>query len=171
MHETVGLDPIKSVTYTGILNRLARAQRPIGMPLYRQAGLLRRFGGDISSNTLAASVVRVGLAIQPVFNLMRDALLDAGLIYCDETTFQVLKEKGRRPQTTSYLWAQVTDSTVPIRLFTYTPGRGGKLAGRLFEGIREGAVIMSDGYNPTSISRKIIISCTLDAGHTRGEGL
>ncbi|MBP0596232.1 IS66 family transposase [Paraburkholderia sp. LEh10] len=119
-----------------------------GMPLYRQAGLLRRFGGDISSNTLAASVVRVGLAIQPVINLMRDALLDAELIYCDETTFQVLKEKGRRPQTTSYLWAQVTDSPVPIRPFTYTPGRGGKLAQGLFEGIREGAVIMSDGYKP-----------------------
>ncbi|WP_146075252.1 IS66 family transposase zinc-finger binding domain-containing protein, partial [Burkholderia anthinoferrum] len=43
-----------------------------GMPLYRQATLLRRFGGDISSNTLAASVVRVGLATQPVINLMRD---------------------------------------------------------------------------------------------------
>lgn len=47
-----------------------------GMPLYRQATLLRRFGGDISSNTLAASVVRVGLAAQPVINLMRDVLLD-----------------------------------------------------------------------------------------------
>lgn len=72
-----------------------------GMPLYRQAGLLCRFGGDISSNTIAASIVRVGLATQPVINLMRDALLEADLIYCDETTFQVLKEKGRKPQTKS----------------------------------------------------------------------
>jgi transposase len=70
-----------------------------GMPLYRQAGLLRRFGGDISSNTIAASIVRVGLATQPVINLMRGTLLDAYVIYCDETTFQVLKEKGRQPQT------------------------------------------------------------------------
>ena len=74
------------------------------MPLYRQAGLLRRFGGDISSNTIAASIVRAGLASQPVINLMRDALLDAEVILCDETTFQVLKEKGRKPQTKSYLW-------------------------------------------------------------------
>lgn len=85
------------------------------MPLYRQAGLLRRFGGDISSNTIAASMVRVGLAIQPVINLMRDALLDAELVYCDETTFQVLKEKGRKPQTKSYLWSQMTDSGNPMR--------------------------------------------------------
>ena len=87
---------------------IASGKYQFGMPIYRQAGLLRRFGGDISSNTLAASMVRVGLATQPVINLMRDALLDAEVIYCDETTFQVLKEQGRKPQTKSYLWAQMT---------------------------------------------------------------
>lgn len=69
-----------------------------GMPLYRQAMLLRRFGGDISSNTLAASVVWVGQTTQPVINLMRDVLLESDLIYGNETTFQVLKEPGRRAQ-------------------------------------------------------------------------
>ncbi|RXV64448.1 IS66 family transposase [Burkholderia stabilis] len=127
---------------------IATGKYQFGMPLYRQAGLLRRFGGDISSNTIAVSMVRVGLAAQPVINLMRDALLDAELIYCDETTLQVLKEEGRRPQSTSYLWAQMSGSGVPIRCFTYTPGRGTKLADKLFTGIREGAVMMTDGYEP-----------------------
>lgn len=127
---------------------IATGKYQFGMPLYRQAGLLRRFGGDISSNTIAASMVRVGLAIQPVINLMRDALLDAELVYCDETTFQVLKEKGRKPQTKSYLWSQMTDSGNPIRCFTYTPGRGAHLADKLFTGIRKGAVLMTDGYEP-----------------------
>ncbi|ANB71498.1 transposase [Paraburkholderia phytofirmans OLGA172] len=127
---------------------IAAGKYQFGMPIYRQSGLLRRFGGDISSNTVAASMVRVGVAAQPVINLMRDALLDAEVIYCDETTFQVLKEKGRRPQTKSYLWAQMTGSGIPIRCFTYTPGRGGKLADKLFAGIREGAVLMTDGYEP-----------------------
>src|SRR6195952_143688 len=127
---------------------IATGQYQFGMPLYRQAGLLRRFGGHISSNTNAASMVRVGLAIQPVINLMRDTLLDAELVYCDETTFQVLKEKGRKPQTKSYLWSQMTDSGNPIRCFTYTPGRGAHLADKLFTGIRKGAVLMTDGYEP-----------------------
>ncbi|MBW5288233.1 IS66 family transposase, partial [Burkholderia gladioli] len=127
---------------------IATGKYQFGMPLYRQVGLLRRFGGDISSNTIAASMVRVGLATQPVINLMRDAVLDAELIYCDETTLQVLKEEGRRPQTKSYLWAQMTGSGVPIRCFTYTPGRGTKLADKLFTGIHEGAVMMTDGYEP-----------------------
>ncbi|SPS02209.1 hypothetical protein CBM2634_P190004 [Cupriavidus taiwanensis] len=68
------------------------------MPLYRQAALLRRFGGDIAANTIAASMVRVGQAVQPVINLLRDTLLDSDIIYGDETTLQVLKEPGRRPQ-------------------------------------------------------------------------
>jgi transposase len=127
---------------------IATGKYQFGMPIYRQAGLLRRFGGDISSNTLAASMVRVGLATQPVINLMRDTLLDAELIYCDETTFQVLKEQGRKPQTKSYLWAQMTGSGIPIRCFTYTPGRGAQLAHKLFAGIRQGAVLMTDGYEP-----------------------
>ena len=74
------------------------------------------------------------------------ALLDAGLIYCDETTFQVLKEEGRRAQAQSYLWAQMSGSDKPIRLFTYTPGRGGKQARQVFDGIRAGTVLMTDGY-------------------------
>lgn len=57
-----------------------------GMPLYRTAVLLRRFGGDIVSNTLAAGVVRIGLAVQPIINLLRDHLLDSDLIYGDAST-------------------------------------------------------------------------------------
>jgi transposase len=126
---------------------IATGKYQFGMPLYRQAVLLRRFGGDISSNTVAAGMVRVGLSVQPVINLMRDALLDCDLLYCDETTFQVLKEPGRRPQTKSYLWAQMNGGAgPPIRLFTYLPGRGGEHARNLFAGVGPGTVLMTDGY-------------------------
>src|SRR5580698_8790752 len=87
---------------------IATGKFQFGMPIYRQAGLLRRFGGDISSNTVAVSMVRAGLATQPVINLMRDALLEADIVLSDETTLQVLKEEGRKPQTKSYLWCQMT---------------------------------------------------------------
>lgn len=115
-----------------------------GMPLFRQAALLRRFGGDISANTIAASVVKVGQAVQPVINLLRDTLLESDLIYGDETTFQVLKEPGRRPQ--GYLWAQVNGAGPPVRLFAYSPGRGAEHAQNLYSGVRSGAILMTDGY-------------------------
>lgn len=117
------------------------------LPLYRQAALLGRFGGDLSRTTLAASIVRVGGAVQPIINLLRDHLLDADLIHADETTIQVLKEPGKKAQTKSYLWAQATGSGPPIRLFGYAPGRGSTHAETLYAGIKSGAVLMSDGYD------------------------
>lgn len=116
------------------------------LPLYRQAALLGRFGGDMSRNTLAASVVRVGQAVQPIINLLRDHLLDSDLVFGDETVIQVLKEPGRAAQTKSYLWAQMNGTGPPVRLFGYAPGRGASHASELYAGIRQGAVLMTDGY-------------------------
>lgn len=125
-----------------------------GLPLYRQAVLLGRFGGtDISRNTVAGSIVRVGQAVQPVVNLLRDELLDAPLVFGDETELQVLKEPGRSAQAKSYVWAQMTDGSgkdgtgPPIRLFSYSPSRSTKTALALYAGIRPGAVLMTDGYD------------------------
>ena len=117
------------------------------LPLYRQAALLGRFGGDLSRTTLAGSVVRVGEAVQPIINLLRDQLLDADLVHADETTIQVLKEPGKKAQTKSYLWAQATGSGPPIRLFAYAPGRGSSHADLLYAGMKPQATLMSDGYD------------------------
>lgn len=126
-----------------------------GLPLYRQAALLSRFGGtDASRNTLATGVVRIGEAVQPVVNLLRDGLLEAPLVYGDETEVQVLKEAGRNAQTKSYMWVQMTEGSgatgtgPPIRLFAYSPSRSLASARNLYEGMREGSVLMTDGYEP-----------------------
>ena len=126
-----------------------------GLPLYRQAVLLGRFGGtDLSRNTLAASVVRVGQAVQPVLNLLRDALLDSAIVHGDETEVQVLKEPGRKAQAKSYMWVQMTQASgpggtgPPVRLFGYSPSRSTQAARALYEGMRPGGVLMSDGYEP-----------------------
>ncbi len=116
------------------------------LPLYRQAVLLGRFGGEISRNTLAASVVRVGVAVQPIVNLLRDYLLDADLIHGDETELQVLKEPGRAAQRKSYLWAQMSGSGPPVRLFTYAASRSAATALELYAGARPGAALLTDGY-------------------------
>ncbi|MFN7726434.1 MAG: IS66 family transposase [Rubrivivax sp.] len=132
---------------------IATAKYIDGLPLYRQAALLGRFGGtDISRNTVAGSMVRVGQAVQPVINLLRDELLEAPLVFGDETELQVLKEPGRAAQTKSYVWAQMTDGSgrdgtgPPIRLFSYSPSRSTASAMSLYAGIRAGTVLMTDGY-------------------------
>ena len=88
------------------------------LPLYRQAAILRRFGGDIAWHTLAHSVIRAGQAVTPLINLLRDRLLDAAVLHGDETELQVLKEDGRAATAKSYLWLQLTGMGPPVRLFT-----------------------------------------------------
>jgi transposase len=145
----------KGLLSEGALAWVVTAKYLDALPLYRQAALLGRFGGtDLSRSTLAASVVRVGQAVQPIINLLRDALLESPLVHGDETTVQVLKEAGRKAQTKSYMWAQMSEGSgadgtgPPIRLFAYAPGRGTEVAQRLYAGMRGGAVLMSDGYEP-----------------------
>jgi transposase len=124
-----------------------------GMPLYRIAALMGRFGGTcFNRNTLAATVLRLGQATQPLINLMKDQLLESCVVHGDETHLQVLKEPGRAAQSKSWLWAQSTDASgaegtgPPIRLYSYTTGRGAQAGAAVWTGMREGAVLMSDGY-------------------------
>lgn len=156
----------KGLFSEGLLAWVITSKYMDGLPLYRQAALLGRFGGrDLSRNTMAASVVRVGQAVQPVINLLRHQVLDAPLIFGDETVIQVLKEAGRSAQSKSYMWAQMTDGSgasgtgPPIRLFAYSPSRSTEAAQRLYVGAREGGVLMSDGYevyNKLALANKLV---------------
>jgi transposase len=143
----------KGLFSEGLLAWVISSKYCDGLPLYRQAALLGRFGGsDLSRNTLAASVVRVGQAVQPIINLLRDHLLDAPITHGDETQIQVLKEPGKSAQSKSYMWVQMTQGSgpdgtwPPIRLFAYSPSRSTAAAQILYAGMRPGAVLMTDGY-------------------------
>lgn len=61
----------------------------------------------------------------------------------------------------------MTGSGPPIRLFSYTPGRGGSHAQPLYEGILPGTVLMSDGYEVynaiATVRGAIHISCWVHA--------
>ena len=145
----------KGLFSEGLLAWVIASKYCDGLPLYRQSVLLGRFGGpDISRNTLAGSVVRVGQAVQPVINLLRDHLLEAPVVFGDETVVQVLKEPGKTAQSKSYMWAQMTQASgrdgtgPPIRLFAYSPSRSTLAAQQLYAGVRVGGVLMTDGYEP-----------------------
>lgn len=122
------------------------------LPLYRQAVILARLGGEISRNTLATTSVRVGAAVQPLINLLQDYWREADVKHMDETTVQVLKEPGRKAQAKSYFWARASDAGPPradgksaaIRLFDYAPARSGKTADALLADTH--GVLMTDGY-------------------------
>ena len=135
----------KSMASPGLLAHVAVCKYVDGLPLYRQEAILNRIGISIPRTTLASWMVKVGVLVQPLINLMRDRLLAYDIIQMDETTVQVLKESGRTAQSTSYLWVQrggPPDSTVV--LYDYSPTRAGSVPTNLLADYA--GYLQTDGY-------------------------
>lgn len=118
-----------------------------GTPLYRLHDAFLRGEVDVARGTMANWVIKSGLLFAPLFEALRRELLRNAFIHGDETTVQVLKEEGRRAQTSSYMWVyrSAVDSERPVVLFDYQPGRGHEHPERFLDGFT--GTVMTDGYS------------------------
>lgn len=59
----------------------------------------------------------------PIYERMHELLLKRDIIHGDETTCQVLREKGKAAESTSYMWIYLSgsDGLPPIVLYDYQP--------------------------------------------------
>jgi len=116
-----------------------------GLPLYRQEGILSRYGGELSRATLANWMIALAKQLQPLINLMREHQQLGAVIQADETRVQVLKEPWRSATSDKYMW--VTLGGPPGEksiLFEYDPSRSGEVPLRLLDGY--GGYLQTDGY-------------------------
>ena len=117
-----------------------------GLPLYRFGKVLDRHGAPVPTQTLARWVIAASRMLQPLLNLMRDALLDGSVLHIDETVVQVLKEIDRKVTSNSYMWVQTGGPPgKPVVIFDYDPSRSGKVPVRLLHDYR--GYLMADGYD------------------------
>lgn len=129
----------------GFLAMLLVAKYADGLPLYRFGKVLSRHGVEVPRQTLARAVIATAHALQPLHNLMRDALLESPVIHMDETPVQVLKEPGKAATSRSYMWVQRGGPPgKPVVLFDYDPSRSGEVPKRLLRGWR--GYLMTDDY-------------------------
>jgi len=120
-----------------------------GMPFYRLAQIFARAGCPITRGTLAKWAIRsVDLHLQRIYDALKQAFLSQPVIHGDETWIQVLKEKGRKAESKSYVFAYRGG---PIVLLEYQPGRSGEYIREFLEAwvgkADEKRSVMSDGYN------------------------
>jgi len=113
-----------SIASPGTLAHVAVNKYINGMPLYRQEKEFERLAILLNRSTLAFWVIKTGLLIQPLINLLRDVMLAYDLLQMDETRCQVLKEPGKTPQSQSYMWVQRGGPPDKrVILFDYAPSR------------------------------------------------
>lgn len=137
----------RSIATPGLLAYIVTSKYVDGLPLYRLEQFpLNRLGVEIARATMATWMVRCGDLVQPFINLLRDKLLEAPVVHCDETTVQVLNEPGKTPQSKSYMWVQVAEpqNDQKIILFDYAACRSGSVPVKLLEGYQ--GYLQTDGY-------------------------
>lgn len=116
-----------------------------GIPLYRSVKIFKRSGLDTNRATLSNQVLKVGAKITVLLDLMwKDALLSP-VIGMDETSLQVLKEPGKKPQSKSYMWVtKAHHGKSSIILYRYHASREGAMAWKILENYR--GYLQTDGY-------------------------
>ncbi len=110
-------------------------------------------------------MMKLAEALRPVLNVLSDRLLASFYIACDETSVQVLKEQGRKPEDKSWMWVRSTPyGDKKIVLFDYSSNRSGKVAKELFADYR--GILQSDGlnvYDGLESDEIVLIGCAMHA--------
>jgi len=119
-----------------------------GMPLNRQEQEWKRRGVELSRNTLANWVIRsTNDWFLPLYERLRQILLEENIIHADETRVQVLKEDGKPATSQSEMWvyASAPRSMRQIRYFDYQSSRSGECAKAFLSGFQ--GILICDGYS------------------------
>lgn len=131
---------------TSLLAHIITAKYADGLPLYRQEGILKRYGGDVSRTSMANWIVRLEEVFRPLITLVREVQNDSDYLQADETRLQVLKEVGKSTRSHKWMWViRGGPPGQPSVLFDYDPSRAGSVAERLLDGFA--GVLQADGYS------------------------
>ncbi len=87
------------------LAHLAISKLDDRQPLYHlERQLQERHGIDVSRQTMARWLIALTEPLRPIYNLLKEHIIDYDVASCDATTLQVLKEPGRAAETKSYVY-------------------------------------------------------------------
>jgi hypothetical protein len=131
----------------------------LSLPLYRLAQHLAYTCAAINRENLSVWVTRCAKEyIDPIYLEIKSKLLKEQILHADETTIQVLKEEGRKPDSQSYFWVVRTGSnaTAPLVLFNYAATRAGEHAIELLKGAAC-KFLHTDGYQGYGMLEGIVL--------------
>ncbi|OSM05943.1 IS66 family transposase [Magnetofaba australis] len=136
----------KALATASMLAFVAVSKYADALPLYRQHTILARSGIDLPRSTLANWMIRCGQLVQPLINLLRDRMLEGGVIQMDETPVQVLREDGKPASSKSYMWVQRGGPPGgAVILFDYDATRQGRVPKELLADYK--GWLQTDGYS------------------------
>ncbi len=106
----------------GLLAQVAVSKYADHLPLYRQEGIYRRQGVELSRQTLCGWMRQCAELVHPLYARMRDEVLNSKVIGTDDTPVNVL-DRSRSRTRVGRIWTYVGDERHPYTVYDYTPNR------------------------------------------------
>lgn len=160
-----------SIATPSLVAGIMNAKYVNGMPLARQEREFARYDLDLSTKTMANWIINCAdRYLKPLYQLMKEELLESRYIHCDESRIQVLGEPDQEGTTQNWMWVYLTDESSgspQMVLFDYERTRAGyhpvNFLGNRFRGY-----LTCDGYQAYhSLGEDIIVSGCLTHARRR----
>jgi transposase len=112
----------KSTAGASLLTQVIVAKYADHLPLHRQAKIFRRFGVELSDQTMCGWMKQCAGLLDPLYRTLKDFVLSSKVVGTDDTPVKVLDRN--LPQTRKgRIWPYVGDRDHPAIIYDYTPTR------------------------------------------------
>lgn len=117
------MQPIeKGLPGPGLLAHVVVNKYADHLPLHRQAGMFERHGVELSRSTLCDWMGRCAELVKPLYELMKERVLESKAMQTDDTPVGVL-DRERMHTRSGRIWTYVGDAEHPFTVYDYTPTR------------------------------------------------
>jgi transposase len=158
-------EPIeKGLPGPGLMAHVATSKYADHLPLYRQEGIFRRLGIEISRSTMCDWMAVAAGLLKSIVDLMLDKILRSKVVQNDETPVPVQDPDGKGTKT-GRLWASIGDHDHDYVVYHYTPDRSRAGPAAIFKDFQ--GYLQADAasaYDGLYVSGKIIeVGCMMHA--------
>ena len=137
-------EPIdKGLPGPGLLAYIAVSKYADHQPLYRQEGIYKRFGVELSRSTMCDWMAVIAELLDPIVKLMLSKILTSKVVQNDDTTVPVQDHSGKGIKT-GRLWNSIGDHYNPYTVYSYTPDRSAAGPQEIFKDFK--GYLQADAY-------------------------
>jgi transposase len=136
-----------SIASPGLLSYVITSKFADALPFYRQSKIFARIGVELSRATLCNWTIGAYERMEELFSVFIEEIKKGTFMRMDETTVQVLREEGRRPEAKSYMWVAIGYPARgrPLVLYQYHPSRSREIPYAFLDGFT--GYLQTDGYD------------------------
>ncbi len=133
----------KAIAGPGLLAQIIIDKYVDHLPLYRQQQRFARSGVNLSDSTISGWVSAVCNLLTPLYEALKQQILNSGYIHADETYIKVLDSNKKGTTHRGYFWVY-NNSPGRLVLFDYQDGRSADAPKELLDSFK--GYLQTDGY-------------------------